>query len=119
MLIALFGRINTPLRKDSPVTETSSAIIVNGSSQHQGPTLEHHPIIEPEIQAPFSIFDLFKTTEFFILTPGPITQFSPIETFGPNKADGSTFAVGWIITFPVTYDSWQRLLSFLSSRNLR
>lgn len=32
--------------------------------------------------------------------PGPITQWLPIDTFGPNFAVGSTTAVGCIKTSP-------------------
>lgn len=61
-------------------------MIVSVSSQHQGPTFEHHPTIDPEIQALFSTLELLRITEFLIQAPGPMTQFSPMDTFGPIKA---------------------------------
>lgn len=35
------------------------------------------------------------------MQPGPTTQFSPTTTFGPKTADGSTLALGWIMTSPI------------------
>ena len=45
--------------------------------------------------APSSIIDSLTRA------PGPITQWLPIDTFGPNFADGSTTAVGCMKTSPV------------------
>ena len=68
---------------------------------HQLPIVDFQPSMLPSMKVWSLITAPDIIVEFYTLVPAPITQFSPIETFGPMTAVGSTFAEAAIKTSPL------------------
>ena len=81
-----------PFKNVSSLSYTSSPVTVRPFTLDHFPIVLFHPIILPCMSEYPSILVSERIVESYILTPGPITQFLPITTLGPNFADESTYA---------------------------
>ena len=103
MLLAMFlcGRMKLPFINTSSFIYTSSASTLTPSIRTHRPTIDFQPIIDCLMKASDLIWLQLRRQESCILAPFCTTHFSPMVTFGPMRASGCTFAVGWINTLPM------------------
>ena len=107
----LWGSIKLSLINTSSLICTSSATTLTPSILTHYPTMLYQPMMLFLIKAWLFITDLLRIHDSERRTPLPMTQSWPMATFGPMTLFASTFADGWISTFPI-------MLSPLAKRSL-